>query len=103
MLPDNAQQRIFVATKPIDFRKGIDGIAAVCQQQFQLDPKSGHYFIFRNRRKTAIKVLLFDNHGFWLCHKRISHGKFNHWPNYHAVLNEIPKLKLSPLVLNQYD
>ena len=49
--------RILVATEPIDFRKGIDGLAALCRQKFEQDPMSGCAFIFRNRRGTAIKIL----------------------------------------------
>jgi len=102
MLPDNPNQRIFVAIKSLDFRKGIDGIVAVCRQQFQLDPRSGHYFIFRNRRKTAIKILIFDNQGFWLCHKRLSRGRFHRWPTEMDIVEEIPKIKLQALVYNDY-
>ena len=69
-----------MACQAIDFRKGIDGYAAVCRAHLQLDPFSGHCFIFRNRRRTAIKVLLYDGTGFWLCHKRLSKGQFKQWP-----------------------
>ncbi len=56
--------RILVATQPVDFRKGIDGLAAICRQQLQEDPMTGCAFIFRNRQGTAIKVLLYDGQGF---------------------------------------
>ncbi len=80
MLTITATHKIYLACQAIDFRKGIDGYAAVCRRQFNLDPLSGHCFIFRNRRRTAIKVLLYDGNGFWLCHKRLSKGRFNQWP-----------------------
>jgi len=80
MLTITRAHRIYIACQPIDFRKGIDGFAAVCRAQFNLNPLSGHCFIFRNRRKTAIKVLLYDQTGFWLCHKRLSRGQFKQWP-----------------------
>ena len=57
MLTVSPKHRIFLAIKPIDFRKGIDGIARLCKQQFAQDPMNGHYFIFHNRRKTDIKLL----------------------------------------------
>lgn len=73
--------RIFVATEPADFRKGIDGIARLCRKELQSDPFSGAAFVFRNRRRTAVKILIYDGQGFWLCHKRLSSGKFRHWPS----------------------
>ena len=72
--------RIFVATEPADFRKGIDGLAQVCKQTLEQDPFSGSVFVFRNRRATAIKVLVYDGQGFWLCQKRLSTGRFRWWP-----------------------
>lgn len=72
--------RIFVATEPADFRRGIDGLAALCRQRLEQDPMSGCVFVFRNRRGTAIKILLYDGQGFWLCQKRLSQGRFMHWP-----------------------
>ena len=80
MLTVSPKHRIFLAIKPIDFRKGIDGIARLCKQQFAQDPMNGHYFIFHNRRKTDIKLLYYDSQGFCLLQKRLSSGKFSHWP-----------------------
>ena len=80
MISASATLRVFVATEPADFRKGIDGLAAVCRQQLQQDPLSGAAFVFRNRRGTAVKILLYDGQGFWLCQKRLSQGRFGHWP-----------------------
>jgi len=61
-------------------RKGIDGLAAVCREKLQADPFSGWLFIFRSRRATAIRVLVYDGQGFWMAHKRLSRGKFSWWP-----------------------
>jgi transposase len=72
--------RILVAVQPVDFRKGIDGLAAVCRQQLEQDPLSGWAFVFRNRRATTVKILLYDGQGFWLCQKRLSQGHFAWWP-----------------------
>jgi transposase len=76
-----AQMKILVARDPVDFRRGIDGLAAVCRQQFDRDPFSGCLFVFRNRSRTALKILAFDSHGFWLCHKRLSKGRLTWWPD----------------------
>jgi len=80
MLSITSEHKIYIACQAVDFRKGMDGYAAVCRRQFNLDPFSGHCFIFRNKRATAIKVLLYDGTGFWLCHKRLSKDRFKRWP-----------------------
>ncbi|MEA1053678.1 IS66 family insertion sequence element accessory protein TnpB, partial [Lamprobacter modestohalophilus] len=74
------QSRIFVALQPADFRRGIDGLAALCRAQLAEDPFSGAIFVFRNRRATALKLLCYDGQGFWLCHKRLSQGRLSWWP-----------------------
>jgi transposase len=73
--------RVLVALEPADFRRGIDGLARVCREALGSNPFSGTVFVFRNRRKKAIKVLLYDGQGFWLCHKRLSQGRFRYWPS----------------------
>ena len=74
------QMRIFVAVEAVDFRKGIDGLCQVCRSVLKADPFSGIVFVFRNRRRTAIKLLLYDGQGYWIFHKRLSEGKFKWWP-----------------------
>lgn len=73
--------RILVAVEPVDFRKGIDGLRGICRRSFGLDPMEGTLVVFRNRRKTAIKIMMYDGQGFWLCQKRLSQGTFRWWPN----------------------
>ena len=80
MLSIAPQMRILVAVAPADFRKGIDGLAGLCRNILREDPFSGCVFVFRNRRATAIKVLVYDGQGFWLCQKRLSKGRFQWWP-----------------------
>ena len=80
MLQITPQMKVLVAVEPVDFRKGIDGLAAVCKTTLQRDPFAGTVFVFRNRRATAIKVLVYDGQGFWLCQKRLSEGRFRWWP-----------------------
>lgn len=80
MLTLTPQMRILVAVEPVDFRRGIDGLAGLCRQALREDPFSGCVFVFRNRRATAIKVLVYDGQGFWLCQKRLSQGRFDWWP-----------------------
>jgi transposase len=80
MLQITPQMKILVAVEPADFRKGIDGLAALCKASLGQDPFAGTVFVFRNRRATAIKVLVYDGQGFWLCQKRLSSGRFRWWP-----------------------
>ena len=75
------QMRLLLAVEPADFRKGIDGLAKECRTALKSDPFSGAVFVFRNRRKTAVKLLVYDGQGFWLCTKRLSAGKFRYWPS----------------------
>jgi transposase len=61
------QMRLLVAIEPVDFRKGIDGLVAVCRQRLQSDPMSGAWFVFGSRKGRSIKILVYDGQGFWLC------------------------------------
>jgi len=63
MIQITPQMRILVAVEPADFRKGIDGLARLCRVELTEDPFSGTVFVFRNRRRTAIKALVFDSCG----------------------------------------
>lgn len=81
MIQITPQMRILVAVAPVDFRKGIDGLAALCRQVLSSDPLSGTLFVFCSRRRHALKCLMYDGQGFWLCQKRLSAGRFTGWPN----------------------
>jgi transposase len=80
MIQVTPHMRVLVAVEPADFRCGIDGLARLVRAVLASDPMSGGVFLFRNRRATAVKLLLYDGQGFWLCHKRLSTGRFRHWP-----------------------
>lgn len=80
MIQITPQMRVLVAVEPADFRRGIDGLAQLCRSALRDDPFSGTAFVFRNRRRTAVKVLVYDGQGFWLCHKRLSRGRYRYWP-----------------------
>ena len=80
MLQLTPQSRVFVAVEPADFRRGIDGLAALCRQRIREDPMGGAIFVFRNRRGTSLKLLNYDGQGFWLCQKRLSQGRLKWWP-----------------------
>lgn len=78
--------RVWVAIEPVDFRRGIDGMAQLCRERLGADPFSGAAYVFRNRRGTGVKILIYDGQGFWLCYKRWSKGHFRYWPDQPGVV-----------------
>lgn len=78
MIP-GPSMKVVVATKPVDFRKGHDGLAAVVQKELGLNPQSGIAIVFRSKRGDRIKVLYWDGSGIVLTYKRLEEGKFA-WP-----------------------
>lgn len=90
MLPLTPQSRIFLALEPIDGRKGIDGLAAVCRQALGDNPLDGAIYVFRTRAGTTLNLLAYDGQGFGLCPKRLSQGRFRWWPT-----APTPSLRLS--------
>ena len=79
MLTLSPAVRIYLATGATDLRRSIDGLAALVRERFTLDPLSGHLFLFRNRRGDRIKILAWDQGGFWVLYKRLERGTFA-WP-----------------------
>lgn len=71
--------RIVVASRPVDFRKGIDGLAALVQQALRENPFAGDLFVFRAKRADRVKILCWDGTGLCLLQKRLEKGRFV-WP-----------------------
>lgn len=71
--------RVYLASEPVDMRKGIDGLAAIVRTQWHSDVFSGHLFVFHGRRRHLVKILFFDRGGFVLYVKRLERSRF-HWP-----------------------
>ena len=93
------QLKILLAVEPVDFRKGIDTLAAVCKERLAQDPLSGILFVFRNRSGTALKMLVYDGSGYWLCLKRFSQGRLRWWPeSTNAPLHPLAAQQLSVLL-----
>jgi len=80
MIQITPQMRILLAVQPVDFRKGIDGLAGWCRQALGTDPLGGALVVFRSRSRRALKILVYDGQGFWLFQKRLSQGRFGWWP-----------------------
>jgi len=74
------QAKIWFYQSPVDFRKQIDGLILLIADHLQENPTSGALFIFRNRQADKIKLLWFDQNGFWLAYKRMEKGRFK-FPN----------------------
>ena len=87
MLQISPLTRIFVCLQLVDFRKGIDGLTAVCRNKLEQDPFQGALFVFRNRGRTSIRLQCYDGQGFWLCTKRLSKGTFRWWPTDQATID----------------
>jgi len=100
MLQLAAQSKIFLAVQFVDFRRGIDGLAAICRQKLLQDPLCGHIFLFRNRTGRAIKILAYDGQGFWLCQKRFSKGKLTWWPKSDQDIHNLSASELQILLWN---
>jgi transposase len=69
--------RIFVATQPVDGRKGIDSLAAIVRSQLGLDPLSGHLYVFFSRRCDRVRIIYWDRSGFAMWTKRLERGRFH--------------------------
>lgn len=70
---------VYLACGATDMRKAIDGLAGMVEQHFKLDPFSRAMFAFCNKDSNKIKILQWDNNGFWLYYKRLEKGHFR-WP-----------------------
>jgi len=79
VIAPSSSYRIYLATRPVDFRKGMDGLANYVMSNFELDPFSGAFFVFRSKGRDKIKVLMWDGTGLVLIYKRIEGAGFV-WP-----------------------
>jgi len=89
--------RVLVATKPVDFRKGGDGLVALVREALGEDPFSGTIFVFRSKRADRVKVLAWDGSGLVLFWKRLEHGGFR-WPPISDGVMRLSASQLAALV-----
>ena len=79
MISPSGNLKLYLASKPVDFRKGMDGLAAIVMNEFDLDPFSGAIFIFRSKRADRMKLVVWDGTGLVMIYKRIEGAGFV-WP-----------------------
>jgi len=89
--------RVMVATKPVDFRKGAEGLAAVVREEMRADPFSGAIYVFRAKRADRVKLVFWDGTGVCLFAKRLEDGKFR-WPAVRDGVIRLTAAQLSALL-----
>ena len=89
--------RVLVATKPVDFRKGMDGLAALVQEELKADPFSGVIYVFRAKRADRVALLFWDGTGVCLLAKRLEGSKFR-WPRIEDGVMRLSPAQLSALL-----
>ena len=97
MLTIGARGQIFLVAGVTDMRKAFNTLAAVVRNQLHRDPLTGDLFVFCNRRKDRIKILVFERGGFWLCAKRLEVGTFA-WPQVPTPDHELSVEELTLLL-----
>lgn len=76
MLPISSASRFFLYNGPTDMRKSFDGLCGIVNNELKSNPLSGDVYLFINRRRDRIKMLVWDRSGFWLLYKRLESGRF---------------------------
>jgi transposase len=79
MLGVGPATRIYLAAGATDMRQGFEGLYGLVRDRLQLEPLSGHLFLFSNAQRNRLKVLFWDGSGLWVCAKRLEKGRFG-WP-----------------------
>ena len=97
MIGPTGQVRVLVATTPVDFRKGMDGLAALVKEQLKGDPFSGAIYVFRAKRADRVKLIWWDGSGLCLLAKRLEDGKFR-WPRIEDGVIRLTAAQLQALV-----
>jgi transposase len=97
MIVPPAPSRVLIATRPVDFRKGMDGLAALVQQEIGADPFSGVIFVFRAKRADRVKLLFWDGTGVCLFAKRLEQGPFR-WPRIADGVMRLTSAQLAALL-----
>lgn len=97
MIGPTGAVKVLVATKPVDFRKGAEGLAALVREQMGADPFGGTVFVFRAKRSDRIKLIFWDGTGMCLFAKRLEDGEFR-WPKIEDGVMRLTAAQLSALL-----
>jgi transposase len=97
MIVPSGTVRVLVATRPVDFRKGMDGLAALVRESLGSDPFSGVVYVFRAKRADRVNLLLWDGTGLVLVSKRLEQGTFR-WPTISDGVMRLTSSQLAALV-----
>jgi transposase len=97
MIHGASHTRVFLALGSTDMRKAINGLAILVEDSLELDPFSGHFFVFCNRRRTMVKILYWERNGFCLWQKRLEKHRFR-WPEREEEVLELGTRELSFLL-----
>jgi transposase len=89
--------RVLVATRPVDFRKGMEGLAALVREAMGADPFSGAVYVFRARRADRVKLIFWDGTGMVLVSKRLEDGRFR-WPGVQDAILRLSAAELGALL-----
>jgi transposase len=89
--------RVMMATRPVDFRKGVDGLAALVRESMGADPFSGTVYVFRAKRADRVKLVFWDGTGVCLFAKRLEEGQFR-WPRIEDGVMRLSAAELSALL-----
>lgn len=89
--------KVLIATRPVDFRKGMDGLAAVVRESLGSDPYGGVIYVFRAKRADRVKLLFWDGTGLVLVAKRLEAGSFR-WPRLADGVMRLTPAQLSALL-----
>ncbi len=89
--------KVLIATRPVDFRKGMDGLAAVVGEHLGADPYGGVIYVFRSKRADRVKLLFWDGTGLVLVAKRLEAGTFR-WPQIADGVMRLTPAQLSALL-----
>lgn len=97
MIGPTGAVRVMMATRPVDFRKGAEGLAALVREQMAADPFSGAVYVFRAKRADRVKLVFWDGTGVCLYAKRLEDGAFR-WPNVQDGVMHLTAAQLSALL-----
>jgi transposase len=97
MIGPTGAVRVMMATRPVDFRKGAEGLAALVREQMQADPFSGAVYVFRAKRADRVKLVYWDGTGVCLFAKRLEDGAFR-WPNMQDGVMHLTAAQLAALL-----